>query len=208
FLRVYVFAVRPARSFGSVGMTGCATANFVEQETRRERRATVAYRRDPVRGGRRARDDQSRLHAVRTRHLARPLHPLPSPPGRGPGAPQPRRVLGAEPVPARLRRRARHDALLLGPRADVSRRAGGAGPEEDRYLFDRWTEALVQGGAAQPAGAVTALAELYGYFTDLVDRRRHQPGDDLVSTLLAADDEGAGLGIEGILGYAFVLIAG
>src|SRR5207248_682847 len=24
FLRVYVFAVRPARSFGSVGMTGCA----------------------------------------------------------------------------------------------------------------------------------------------------------------------------------------
>lgn len=81
-------------------------------------------------------------------------------------------------------------------------------PEEDRYLFDRWTEALVQGGAAQPAGAETALAELYGYFTDLVDRRRHQPGDDLVSTLLAADDEGAGLGIEGILGYAFVLIAG
>ena len=81
-------------------------------------------------------------------------------------------------------------------------------PEEDRYLFDRWTEALVQGGAAQPAGAGTALAELYGYFTDLVDRRRHQPGDDLVSTLLAADDEGAGLGIEGILGYAFVLIAG
>ncbi len=81
-------------------------------------------------------------------------------------------------------------------------------PEEDRYLFDRWTEALVQGGAAQPTGAGTALAELYGYFTDLVDRRRHQPGDDLVSTLLRADDEGAGLGIEGILGYAFVLIAG
>jgi len=81
-------------------------------------------------------------------------------------------------------------------------------PEEDRYLFDRWTEALVQGGAAQPAGAGTALAELYGYFTDLVDRRRHHPGDDLVSPLLAADDEGAGLGIEGILGYAFVLIAG
>jgi len=82
------------------------------------------------------------------------------------------------------------------------------GHEEDRYRLDRWTEALVQGGAAEPAGAGTALAELYGYFTDLVDRRRHQPGDDLVSTLLAADDEGAGLGIEGILGYAFVLIAG
>jgi cytochrome P450 family 130 len=81
-------------------------------------------------------------------------------------------------------------------------------PEEDRHLFDRWTEALVQGGAAQPTGAGTALAELYGYFTDLVDRRRRQPADDLVSMLVRAGDEGAGIGTEGILGYAFVLIAG
>jgi cytochrome P450 len=81
-------------------------------------------------------------------------------------------------------------------------------PEEDRHLFDRWTEAVVQGGGGQPAEAGTALGELYGYFTELVDRRRHQPADDLVSTLLEADDAGAGLGLEGILGYAFVLIAG
>jgi cytochrome P450 len=81
-------------------------------------------------------------------------------------------------------------------------------PEEDRYLFDRWTEAVVQGGGGRPSEAGTALGELYGYFTELVDRRRHQRADDLVSTLLEADDAGAGLGLEGILGYAFVLIAG
>jgi cytochrome P450 len=81
-------------------------------------------------------------------------------------------------------------------------------PEEDRYLFDRWTEAVVQGGGGRPSEAGAALGELYGYFTELVDRRRHEPADDLVSTLLEADDAGAGLGLEGILGYAFVLIAG
>jgi cytochrome P450 family 130 len=82
-------------------------------------------------------------------------------------------------------------------------------PEEDRSLFDGWTQAIVQTTAEGHAmGAPRAVAELYGYFTDLIERRRREPGDDLVSVLLAADDEGAGIGIEGILGYAFVMIAG
>jgi cytochrome P450 len=81
-------------------------------------------------------------------------------------------------------------------------------PEEDRHLFDRWTEAIVQGGAAASSEAGAALGELYGYFTELVGRRRRSPSDDLVSTLVRADDDGAGIGVEGILGYAFVLIAG
>jgi hypothetical protein len=82
-------------------------------------------------------------------------------------------------------------------------------PLDDRERFDVWTQALVQanaGGGVMGAGA--ALGELYGYFTELVERRRREPGDDLVSLLLHADDEGAGVGLEGILGYAFVMIAG
>ena len=81
-------------------------------------------------------------------------------------------------------------------------------PEEDRYRFEGWTQALVQAGAGQAMGAGPALVELYGYFTELIERRRRQPGDDLVSILLQADEEGAAIGIEGILGYAFVMIAG
>jgi cytochrome P450 family 130 len=82
-------------------------------------------------------------------------------------------------------------------------------PHEDRVLFDSWTQAIVQTTAQGNAmGAPQALSELYGYFTTLIERRRREPGDDLVSVLLAAEEEGAGIGIEGILGYAFVMIAG
>lgn len=82
-------------------------------------------------------------------------------------------------------------------------------PAEDRHRFEGWTQAIVQANAQGHAtGAGPALAELYGYFTELIDRRRRAPGDDLVSILLRADDDGAGIGVEGILGYAFVMIAG
>jgi cytochrome P450 len=82
-------------------------------------------------------------------------------------------------------------------------------PEADRHRFDGWTQGIVQANAeGHPMGAGGALAELYGYFTELIERRRREPGDDLVSILLKADAEGAGIGIEGILGYAFVMIAG
>ena len=82
-------------------------------------------------------------------------------------------------------------------------------PEEDRGLFGRWTHEIVSAGVdGSGAGAGRAVGELYGYFAELVERRRRDRGDDLVSILLEADDSGAGIGLEGILGYAFVMIAG
>lgn len=81
--------------------------------------------------------------------------------------------------------------------------------EADRKQFGVWTQSIVQAGSSgHGADAGDALASLYGYFTALTERRRRAPGDDLVSILLRADDEGAGIGLEGILGYAFVMIAG
>jgi cytochrome P450 len=79
-------------------------------------------------------------------------------------------------------------------------------PVEDRARFDEWTHAIV----GQVGDVGDALAGLYGYFTELVARRRGEGavGDDLVSILLRADDDGAGIGLEGVLGYAFVMIAG
>ena len=82
-------------------------------------------------------------------------------------------------------------------------------PAEDRMLFDGWTQAIVQANAGgNVLGAADALGELYGYFTALVGRRRHEPGDDMVSTLVNADPESLGLTTEEILGYAFVMVAG
>jgi cytochrome P450 len=79
--------------------------------------------------------------------------------------------------------------------------------EADRAQFAGWTEAIVQAGSGGHAGDVAdALASLYGYFSDLIERRRADPGDDLISTLVAAD--GGSLAVEEILGYAFVMIAG
>src|SRR5207248_6111849 len=66
-------------------------------------------------------------------------------------------------------------------------------PTADRARFDHWTQALVQADAGgHPGGAAAALAELYEYFAGLVERRRTEPGDDLVSVLLQADDDGFG----------------
>lgn len=82
-------------------------------------------------------------------------------------------------------------------------------PAEDRGRFAAWTQSIVGGNAAGSlSGAAEALAELYGYFSELVARRRVEPMADLVSDLLAAGPDGAGLSTEEILGYAFVMVAG
>jgi cytochrome P450 len=83
-------------------------------------------------------------------------------------------------------------------------------PPSDRGRFDGWTEAIVAGNASGDvlAGARHAVGELYGYFTELIDRRRREPGDDMVSALVAASLAGEPVSVEAILGYAFVMIAG
>jgi len=79
--------------------------------------------------------------------------------------------------------------------------------EADRAQFEGWTQSIVQAGSSgHDTGAADALAGLYGYFTELVARRRVEPGTDMISTLVAAAD--GSLALEEILGYAFVMIAG
>jgi cytochrome P450 len=81
-------------------------------------------------------------------------------------------------------------------------------PDADRSRFAAWTDAIVQAATGVYGGVGEAVGELYEYFGGLIDRRRREPGADLVSELLRADEEGRGIGLEGVLGYAFVLIAG
>ena len=79
--------------------------------------------------------------------------------------------------------------------------------EPDRAQFEGWTHAIVGAGAhGHDDGVVEALAGLYGFFSELIQRRRVEPGDDMISTLVAADD--GALALEEILGYAFVMVAG
>lgn len=83
-------------------------------------------------------------------------------------------------------------------------------PAEDRGRFDGWSAAIVSAGAEGDVvgGAQQAVGELYGYFTDLLERRRVEPGDDMISALAHAELDGEAVSAEAVLGYAFVMIAG
>jgi cytochrome P450 family 130 len=83
-------------------------------------------------------------------------------------------------------------------------------PESDRARFDAWSNAIVQANATGTtvADAAGAVAGLYGYFSELIEWRRHHPGDDMLSDLVAAEVDGQPLDVDEILGYCFVMIAG
>ena len=89
-------------------------------------------------------------------------------------------------------------------------------PDADRDQFDGWTDAIVAantstegiGGALASVGE--AVGSMMGYFTELIERRRREPGDDTVSHLVAA-----GVGADGdiagalsVLAFTFTMVTG
>ncbi|MDG2332714.1 MAG: cytochrome P450 [Myxococcota bacterium] len=82
-------------------------------------------------------------------------------------------------------------------------------PEEDRNLFDQWTDAIV---AANSEGDISsagqAVAQLVGYFTAHMERVRDKPGDDIISSLVHARPKGEQVSPAWILGMAFTMVAG
>src|SRR5580700_5807385 len=65
-------------------------------------------------------------------------------------------------------------------------------PEEDWTQFDGWTDAIVAANTATGgvAGALEtvgdAVESMMAYFTELIERRRHEPEDDTISHLVSA----------------------
>ena len=81
-------------------------------------------------------------------------------------------------------------------------------PEADRAQFDSWTRGIVEANAAAgPTQAADAAADLFRYFTTLIERRRTEPADDTISDLVRLMD-GDLAGMLRILGFAFTMIAG
>ena len=83
-------------------------------------------------------------------------------------------------------------------------------PPEDRARFDPWSRAITSASMEpEPMGAaVHAVAQLFGYFVQLLERRRVEPGDDMLSALRAAEIDGQKLSNWDLLGFCFVFIAG
>lgn len=69
-------------------------------------------------------------------------------------------------------------------------------PPVDHDTFRQWSSdasRLLDGPGLPPDVAnqgVAAGMQLFGYFTDLVEARRAEPGDDLLSLMIAAEEEG------------------
>ena len=81
-------------------------------------------------------------------------------------------------------------------------------PVEDQPRFDDWSGAIVAAnvageGVAAAASAADATIELMGYFSELVERRRVEPGEDTVSQLVRADVD-----LLEILAFVFTMVAG
>lgn len=82
-------------------------------------------------------------------------------------------------------------------------------PEEDRDRFDAWTDAIMAANATASFTDVgEAIAEMMGYFSGLIDRRRREPEDDTVSHLVAAGEAGDDAGILRILAFTFTMVTG
>ncbi|WP_343709687.1 cytochrome P450 [Mycobacterium sp.] len=89
-------------------------------------------------------------------------------------------------------------------------------PEEDRGQFDGWTDAIVTANTAEGgvAGALATVGDAVGsmmaYFSELIERRRSEPGDDTISHLVAAGVGATGdvAGTLSVLAFVFTMITG
>jgi cytochrome P450 len=85
-------------------------------------------------------------------------------------------------------------------------------PHEDVSIFGAWADALspvfLFMSPEQIDAATDAIGELLGYLDKLVDRRRRRPDEDLISALIAAEDEGNRLTHEELLDMVANLLVG
>jgi len=81
-------------------------------------------------------------------------------------------------------------------------------PVEDRHKFHRWSKALV---SSNPSGwgilkAIPSAMAFMGYIRKLVQARRANPQDDLVSALVQAEEAGEQLSEDELLAMIFLLL--
>ncbi len=86
-------------------------------------------------------------------------------------------------------------------------------PAELREDFKRWSDALVAGDGETTEEEGQALLQeiggMFGYFTQVLNERRAQPQNDLVSALLTAEVDGEHLSDLELLGFCgLLLVAG
>ncbi|MFH9979342.1 cytochrome P450 [Streptomyces sp. NPDC017179] len=79
-------------------------------------------------------------------------------------------------------------------------------PDLDRQSFRRWSNEIV--ASSSPEATVEAVRAVNAYLTGLIEHKRAEPDEDLLSALLrTTDEEGDRLSPEEVVGMAFLLLA-
>lgn len=82
-------------------------------------------------------------------------------------------------------------------------------PSEDAPRFNEWVHHTIDAAGYDPAGAAEAGQQIYRYFSDILQARREQPGDDLISLYARTKMDGDYLTTDELLGICFQhLVAG
>jgi cytochrome P450 len=83
-------------------------------------------------------------------------------------------------------------------------------PREDREHFDRWSSAIVAANAeGNLLSAIDAVGEMMGYFNGLIEKRRDDPGEDMISALVHGRLKGGEeVSLSKILGMGFTMVTG
>ena len=82
-------------------------------------------------------------------------------------------------------------------------------PPQDRRRFHAWTKAVVAGGSGSVTRFVLgmpALLQSTHYLRGLIGRRRSEPGEDIVTALLQAEEAGDKLNEDEVVGMIALLI--
>jgi len=85
-------------------------------------------------------------------------------------------------------------------------------PPAEHAQFKTWSNQIIEGGrgtfrGAAPGEQVKATSqELRSYLTKQIERRRSDPGDDLITALVQAHDEGSALAADELLAFVVLLL--
>ncbi len=83
-------------------------------------------------------------------------------------------------------------------------------PRKDEDRFVGWYQALIAGlgfGGIHLARGIAARNEMWDYLTPLIEERRKQPGEDLLSRIIGADQAGVRMSDAEIKGFVALLLA-
>lgn len=79
-------------------------------------------------------------------------------------------------------------------------------PREDQDDFRDWAGMMIRHGGGPRGGVGRAVKKMRGYLAELIHRKRLDPGDDLISGLIRASDDGEHLTENEAAAMAFILL--